>query len=209
MYDHNDGISLRKIQQSDLKSLLSLKNESWWGTHDTPIINLEDQENWYSKLTNRTIVMMAEVKRDESSVMASVGVALLSNIDWIGRTLNLSGSIFKEQRKSNLVKPAFACGLDFCFEILNMERVGAEVLETHLAAQKLEVDYLGFKVEGRRRKAVYKSGVYYDSIVLGILKEEWENTLRVKTMLETNTLSCNKNFDHNKAQRLISRSSIN
>ena len=80
-----------------------------------------------------------------------------------------------------------------------MQRVGAEVLETHSAAQYLEMGYLSFKVEGRRRRAVYKAGKYYDSIQLGILREEWESQDRVKKYGDC----CNNNFDHFKAQECI------
>lgn len=203
MYKHKEGITLRKVHTGDLHALLALKNESWWGTHGTPIINIEDQRNWYENLGHNNLAMIAEKETDNGSKV-SVGVAIYSNIDWIARTLSLSGSAFKDQRNmTDVVKPGFSCGLDFCFEVLNMQRVEAEVLETHIAAQKLEVGHLGFKVEGQRRRAVFKSGKYYNSIILGILKEEWEATDRVSKHLKSETGCCNDVFDHIEAERLI------
>lgn len=189
MYRHKDGIRLKKLSQEHLPLLLELKEESWWGTHGTLIINTDDQLRWYQQLTNRELYMVPHV--DE----LPVGIACYTEIDWLGRCLNISGSIFKPYRRDEIVKPAFACGLDFAFEILNMQRVSAEVLETHLAAQQLEIGFLGFKVEGRKRKAVYKAGWYYDSLVLGLLREEWEQQERVQAYGG----SCNLNFSHEKA----------
>lgn len=220
MYKHKEGITLRKVHKGDLHSLLDLKNESWWGTHGTPILNAEDQLKWYETLGHGAIAMMAEAviepeqpkgggflgsKVQMNNQNCPIGVAIFSDIDWFGRTLNLSGSVFKPHRKNweGVVKPAFSCGLDFCFEVLNMQRVGAEVLETHAAAQKLEIGHLGFKVEGRRRRAVWKAGKYYDSILLGILKEEWEDTPRVSNHLNSKTGCCNDQFDHTLAVRGI------
>ena len=60
---------------------------------------------------------------------------------------------------------------------------------------------MGFVIEGRRRKAVYKAGRYYDSIQLGLLREEWENHSRVQAYGNC----CNDNFDHDQAEKFIAR----
>lgn len=198
MYCHKDGIELRKIQKEDLNFLLDLKRESWWGTHNTMIINMEDQQKWYDSIPDNQLYMMLEHEKQV------VGVGCYTEINWIGRSLNISGSIHKSYRKLDIVKNCFSCGLDFAFEILNMQRVGAEVLETNLAARHLEIFHLGFKVEGQRRRAVYKSGQYYDSIVLGLLREEWESQERVKNYLGC----CNNNFDYEKAQKTLKNKEI-
>lgn len=200
MYTHQEGIKLRKIHKGDLYALLKLKEESWWGTHSTMIINIEDQGRWYDSIGHNELYMIAE--QEATDKWNSVGVACYTDIDWCGRTLNISGSIFKEQRNMDrVVKPSAAAGLDFAFEVLNMHRVQAEVLETHVAAQQLEIGYLGFKVEGRRRRAVYKAGKYYDSIMLGLLREEWEQSERVGRYKG----GCNLNFDHDKAIQYIKK----
>jgi RimJ/RimL family protein N-acetyltransferase len=216
MYQHQDGIHLRKINKSDLHPLTALKQESWWGTHRTVICNAEDQLRWYESLGQDSLFMMAEsatataTAKSWTSVpkstakMIPIGVACFTEIDWYSRTLNISGSIYKQFRKEwkDVVMPAFSAGLDFAFEVLNMHRVGAEVLETHAAAQKLELDHLGFVIEGRRRKAVYKAGRYYDSIQLGLLREEWEQHPRVQAYEHG---CCNSNFDHVQAEKFVER----
>jgi RimJ/RimL family protein N-acetyltransferase len=202
MYDHKDGISLRKVASHDLRILLALKEESWWGTHTTSILNSDDQEKWFQNLSQRELFMMAEKEDPNRKFCPQRGVACYTNIDPIARTLDISGSILKEHRKPEIVQPAFAAGLDFAFEILNAVRVNAEVLAFNSPAQKLEIDYLGFEIEGRKRKSVYKSGRYYDSLVLGLLREDWEKQERVKKY----NGSCNLNFDHEKAEVLSQRS---
>lgn len=209
MYKHKEGISLRKLHTGDLHALLALKQESWWGTHGTLIVNIEDQKRWYDNIGHNEIFMMVEKFEEDKGVTIKtgknvpVGISCYTEIDWYSRCLNISGSIFKHYRKdwTGTVKPSFSAGLDFAFEVLNMHRVGAEVLETHAAAQKLELGHLGFVIEGRRRKAVYKSGRYYDSIQLGMLREEWERHERVLSYGGC----CNDNFDHDLADKSIIR----
>lgn len=203
MYTHKSGIRLRKIERSDLKSLLDLKRESWWGTHNTTFVNMDDQQRWYESLGCGTLVVIAEWTTSHvvEPERVPIGVALYTDIDWIGRSLRISGSVYKDSRKPEIVKAGFAAGLDYAFEILNMRRVEAEVLETNIPAQKMEIGYLGFKVEGRRRKAVYKCGGYYDSIMLGMMREEWQSHPRVMGYGD----SCNEDFSPLTAQKLADR----
>lgn len=205
-YNHKDGVKLRKMERSDLPELLKLKQESWWGTHQTLIVNIEDQNRWFQGIPSNELYMIAEknfANPGDDSWMAwsVVGVACYRDIDSVSRTLNISGSILENKRNMNVTKPAFAAGLDFAFEILNMQRVGAEVLESNAAAQMLEINFLGFAIEGRRRRAVYKSGRYYDSVMLGLLREEWEGCDRVQSYGGC----CNTNFDSALAEKAIQR----
>lgn len=189
------------MHKGDLFKLLALKNESWWGTHQTLILNIDDQQKWYESIPSSQLFLIAS-KND-----ADVGLCVFTDIDHISRTANISGSVFKEHRNLDVVKPAFSCGLDFGFEMLNMYRLGAEVLEYHLAAQKLETDHLGSKVEGRRRKVVYKCGMYYDSICLGLLREEWEQQPRVVKLREKDG-TCNTTFNAKRAERFIQENGL-
>lgn len=179
------------------------------------MLNAEDQERWYNSLGSTELVLIAEhltirevdvgfgklSGKGKEEVYIPCGVAVYSNIDWLNRSLSISGSIFKHCRKPEITKPAFAGGLDYAFEMLNMRRVEAEVLDYNIPAQDLEIDYLKFKVEGRKRMAVYKCGRYYDSIMLGLLRGEWEQTERVKSYGD----SCNKDFSPDKMSRLAHR----
>jgi RimJ/RimL family protein N-acetyltransferase len=196
MYTHKSGIKLRKADLTDLPDLLALKAESWWGTHRVVIANAHDQRKWFESLPADQLVMIAKHVTD-----ANIGVAIYSDIDHLSRTLKISGSVYKAHRQSDIVKSGFAAGLDFAFEVLNMHRVEAEVLEYHIPGQRLEIDYLGFKVEGRRRQAVYKCGRHYDSLVLGMLRDEWAGCERVKGYGD----SCNEEFSPDRFQRLADR----
>ncbi len=198
MYKHKSKMYLRKIEASDAVSgLLELKRE-WFGTHNCLIINSDDQIKWYNSIPSNQLYLIGEWSN------VPVGVAVFTDIDHTNRSLKISGSVYKEHRKSEIIKAGFAAGLDFAFEMLNMHRIEAEVIEYNIPAQQIEIDYLGFIVEGRKRKSVYKCGKYYDSLVLGMLREDWEQQPRVKDLGD----SCNENFSHATAERLLLRSKL-
>ena len=200
MYNHKDGVVLRKLERSDLPDLLSLKKESWWGTHTTQISNLDDQNKWFDNIPKNQLFLIGETLDSKTE---KIGIAVFTNIDWINRSLNISGSLFKKYR-GRYAYAGFCAGLDFAFEILNMNRVDAEVIEYHATARILEIDKLGFIVEGKKRQAVFKCGRYYDSLSLGMLKNDWCNCERVKKYGS----SCNLNFDPDRFEKIIKKISF-
>lgn len=198
MYEHKDGAVLKKTCEADLRFLLEMKAESWWGTHGTLVANPHDQQKWFDALPDDQLYMTVFYKPDDwSGDVVRVGVAVYTAIDRTGRTCGISGSVLKGHREPATVRAGFVAGVDFAFEILNMHRLESEVLAYHEASYRLQTELLGFSVEGVRRKAVYKCGRYYDSVMLSLLREEWESQPRVLA----HGGSCNKTFNPEKARK--------
>lgn len=71
-----------------------------------------------------------------------------------------------------LGKQAIALWITHILDTLELERVGMTTWSGNprmIAAAKS----IGFKVEGTLRKVRYYDGVYYDSVKLGVLRDEW------------------------------------
>ena len=193
MYNHKNGICFEKVTTDDLGFLLDLKKESWWGTHKFSLLNIEDQKAWFQSIPDTSLFLIGKFNNEK------VGVAVYNNIDYISRSLDISGSVLKGFR-GQISYLSFQAGVDFAFEMLNMNRLSAEVLETNIASLYIQKT-IGFVVEGRKRRSVYKCGKYYDSIITGILREDWEIHTRVKSYSGI----CNLNFDMQIAQKSIKR----
>ena len=175
MYKHKNGITLKKIEEEDLKLLKDLKNESWFGTHNITISNDSDQLKWFNALNpNKTLYFKCLNSQEEV-----VGLYKISNIDWVNRKYDSAHDIFKNYRGKGYSKPVLEAGVDFGFEVLNMNRIDTEVLENNIASLKSAL-WVGFIEEGRKRKCIHKCGHYLDSIFLGILKDEWSNLRKEK-----------------------------
>ena len=175
MYIHKNGIRLVKISKEDLSLLRDLKNESWFGTHNISFVNLTDQEKWFETLNPQKTLILKAIKSNKEIV----GLYKIQNIDWVNRKYDSSHDIFEQHRGYGYSKPVLEAGVHFGFEVLNMNRIDTEVLENNLASLKSAL-WVGYIKEGLKRKCIHKCGEYLNSIVLGILKEEWLELGRIK-----------------------------
>jgi len=60
------------------------------------------------------------------------------------------------------------------FETLNLNRIWLHVYE-HNSRGRRAYEKVGYRVEGTLRKHNYREGRYWDVIVMGLLREEWDN----------------------------------
>lgn len=68
---------------------------------------------------------------------------------------------------------AMQLALRYAFHELNLRRVTLGVFEYNERAQK-SYRKAGFVYEGRIREDIHRNGRHWDSILMGILREEWE-----------------------------------
>ena len=181
------------MQRSDLETLRSLKNESWFGTHNTTLLSKEEQEEWYEGMIGDpdNMVLMASVdqeitgdskKKTTRSVTPHViGVYKISNIDWMNQRYDSAYDVLKESRGQGFGPKVLEAGVDFGFEILNMHRLETEVLENNVASQKC-MDAVGCRREGVKRQCVHKCDQWLDSWFYGLLRNHWRKLERVKAM---------------------------
>ena len=65
--------------------------------------------------------------------------------------------------------------LRYAFSELNLYRVNLDVFGYNPRAIR-SYEKAGFKIEGREPKSVLRDGQSYDMILMGILRDEWENS---------------------------------
>lgn len=63
--------------------------------------------------------------------------------------------------------------INYGFRQLNLHRISSSAIEFNERGIKLH-KRLGFQKEGVRRKAIFKNGQFWDEILFGLLREEWE-----------------------------------
>lgn len=69
--------------------------------------------------------------------------------------------------------------LEYAFFNMDMYRVNLKVYEYNVRAYKCYLK-CGFKDEGKTRKSAFIDGMYYDEIVMGILKDDYINLMQKK-----------------------------
>jgi len=172
MYHHKNGLTLKKIEREDLYWMKELKDESWFGTHQISILNMDNQQSWYEKINSsyRDIVLKAY---SEASI---IGLFKIFNIDFINRCCDVGWDIIKGNRGKGLGKKIVEAGTDFCFEVINLNRLTAEILNSNTYSRKC-AENSGFMQEGVKRQQVLKCNEFYDSYVYGIVYTDWKNKI--------------------------------
>jgi RimJ/RimL family protein N-acetyltransferase len=103
-----------------------------------------------------------------------VGVISLMNISEASDSAELSVIVgHPEDRHQGYGAEAIALILRYGFEDLGLNRVGLSVFEFNEDAIST-YEKLGFRKEGRLRKAVKRDDAFHDAILMGISRSEWE-----------------------------------
>jgi RimJ/RimL family protein N-acetyltransferase len=118
---------------------------------------------------NRNIAL-AIVGREDDNILGMIG---LHHIDWKNRDATFGIFIGDENsRKKGYGKEATNLLLEYAFQTLDLERISSSCWDFNIASQALHKS-CGFIREGIKRRAGYIEGKRCDSILFGILKEEW------------------------------------
>lgn len=105
-----------------------------------------------------------------------IGIVSLNKIDHIKRRATLGIFIGDhESRNKGYGTEAIRLILDFGFSYLNLNNIDLSCIEFNQRAYRC-YQKCGFKEYGRRRKAEFLNGKYYDMIQMDILAEEWKES---------------------------------
>jgi RimJ/RimL family protein N-acetyltransferase len=107
-----------------------------------------------------------------------IGTMGIHHINWKDRTA-VTGTLIGEKkyrstkrRRKGYGTDAKMAVLDYIFNTLNLRKVCSSVIVFNERSLHYSLK-CGYKIEGRRRKQIFKDGEYYDEIMLGVFKEEW------------------------------------
>lgn len=104
---------------------------------------------------------------------APVGVISLMGISGANRSADLSVILgAPEYRHHGHGTGAIECILRYGFGELDLNRVGLSVFEFNGAAIST-YERLGFRHEGRLRKAVRRADGFHDAVLMSVLRDEW------------------------------------
>jgi len=104
-----------------------------------------------------------------------IGFVKLSDISWNhGNDNLLIGIGSPDDRDQGYGRESLRMILRYAFGELNLHRVTAGVLGYNERAIRF-FERAGFTVEVRRREAIHRYGQRWDDVMLGLLREEWQN----------------------------------
>lgn len=165
-------LSPRNVEQEDIEKftiwLNDFKTTDYIG-RSNQVVTLEGERKYLEDhLNDKSTFLIIELEND--NMIGTVGIEKINNID---RTGTLGIFIGEESaRNKGYGTEAINLVLDYGFNYLNLNNIKLDVLESNeraIACYKK----CGFREYGRRRKAKYTNGKYYDIISMDILKEEF------------------------------------
>jgi len=102
-----------------------------------------------------------------------VGLASTHNVDWRNRTAEHATKIHPDVQRRGLAFDAGMARLSWAFFVVGLRRITSAVLDFNEASQR-GLERAGYRLEGRRREAVFKDGRWCDVLLYGLLRSEFE-----------------------------------
>lgn len=159
----------RPLCDRDLEFLNEIRNECAKDyLHDSRKFTLEQTKEWFNK-THPDYYIINYANND-------IGYFRISQHSILNKNLYIGADIHKNFRGKKLAYYAYIKFIPFLFKRYNLNKISLEVLSTNTRAYNL-YNKLGFKQEGIKRQEVYKNGIYIDSIIMSILKDEFYGSI--------------------------------
>jgi RimJ/RimL family protein N-acetyltransferase len=167
-------VTLRAMEPEDMEMLRETVNdpeiERMVGGWSFPISTYQ-QMKWYESVINDKNNLRFIIEDKETH--KAIGAINLINIDWknrnafTGMKLHSTAPHGKGYATDSIM--ALMC---YVFEQLQFERLDGSWLLYNLPSKRV-YEKCGWRVEGIKRRAVFKDGQYHDQAYAGVLKEDY------------------------------------
>jgi RimJ/RimL family protein N-acetyltransferase len=167
-------VYLRPLEREDVPALVAWLNDpevTRTVQRYEPLTRRGEEEYLARVEGSATDLLLGIAARQEDRL---VGVTGLHHIDWRNRHAGFGiavgdkaawGRGYGTEATRLLVRHAF--------ETLNLNRVWLHVYEHNERGLRL-YRKVGFRPEGRLRQDAFREGRYWDTVVMGVLRDEWE-----------------------------------
>lgn len=172
-----ERVRLRAVEEDDLPRYVEWFNdkEVTRGLPQFMPMSMADERKWFQdqqKVDQIERPLAVDVK--EGDTWRHIGGCGLFGFDHQARLAEFGITIGeKSYWDQGLGTEVTRLILEFGFNTLNLQKIVLRVYENNPRARHV-YEKLGFVEEGRLRREKYIDGDYYDTIVMGILREEWQ-----------------------------------
>lgn len=171
------GVVLRPLTRADLPLLRDFVNKPEVMQYSNVYWPIDDlrQENWFQGVSQSQEAVWFGIEVEQEAGRALAGTCCLVGIDWVSRLAELRIRIGDSQVWGHGVgTEATRLLVAYGFTDLNLERIWLRVYASNGRAVHMYVK-MGFQQEGRLRRAAYIHGTLEDVLLMGLLREEWQN----------------------------------
>jgi len=141
---------------------------------DDELVPVESTKKYIEKIMDGdddSIIRLGIHKKENNSL---IGFCMIAFIDDYNKSCKMGVTIGEKDEWGNgYGKEIVSELIRYCFEELNINRIGVEIYSFNEPSIKL-FENLGFVKEGVIRELVYKKGKFEDEYIYGLLRREWK-----------------------------------
>lgn len=135
------------------------------------LYTLEETEKYILATASQSSAKAYMIEEKETNQI--IGIIFLINIDYKNRSAECIIDIgVKTMWGKGIGKTAISLIFEFAFNELHLHQISLQVFSFNERDIKL-YEKLGFVFEGRLRETLYRFGEWHDTILMGILKDEY------------------------------------
>ena len=158
-------ISFRRLEETDLEFLNEVRNYcAPEYLHDSRIFSLSDTLNWFKTTHPDYYIILTGNEK--------IGYFRLSNYSSLNQNIYIGADLHPKFWGKKLAYPLYQKFINYLFINYNLNKISLEVLSTNIRAYNL-YKKLGFIEEGIKRQEVFKNNKFVDSIIMSLLKKEF------------------------------------
>lgn len=171
-----ERLVLRQVHMADADDVFALRG-------DYAVTKLNFGSNYRSADEARRLIVRMQDGFDTASHMR-FGITLRGEDRVIG-LIGFNSFAFGDRRSSvgfdlrqshwgqGIMPEALNAVLGFGFERIGLNRIEADCSIMNVASQRV-LQKCGFSYEGRQREQYFYDGIYYDLLLWGLLRREWQ-----------------------------------
>jgi len=170
-------VILRAIELSDSELLREMVNSASLEQYENGFsfpVSVNAQDKWMKEHLSGDTESRLIIELDGDPV----GYMSIVNVDWKNKSCHTGIKLFSEKNMGQGIgTDSVMAVMRFCFEQMHMNRIESCFLDFNTRSRALFVEKCRWAIEGQKRQAVFKNGQYHDLVLIGILREEYDDLI--------------------------------
>ena len=172
-------IILRAVEERDLPSLHEWSNDPYtqdiMGDIHFPS-SFEFHKAWFAKLKDDTLNQRFAVEVIGTGGPI-IGLSTIIRIDWKNNHAWHGIMLGPPMQGKGYGFDVIMTTMRYAFDELHMKRLDGSMIEYNAGSIRLYCEKCGWKKEGLRRSYYFRRGKYWDQVVVGITREDYDEML--------------------------------
>jgi RimJ/RimL family protein N-acetyltransferase len=172
-------VALRAVEERDLPML-----HKWANDPDTQDViglvhfpsSMDFHKHWFEALRSDPLNQRLAIEAPEAGV---IGLSSIISIDWRNRHAwhgVMLGDV--DIRGKGYGIDTVMATMRYAFDEMGLQRLDGSIIEYNTTSYSFYCGKLGWKEEGRRRNYYFRRGRYWDQIVVGIIRQDYERLVK-------------------------------